>query len=193
MAAQPAPTVIALRRVAPEARLEGSTRLDTATLPGRLMRRFTLVIAPVNLVIAAVTYVFVAYVVPLPGRAPPARERTTVLIAAIVGVAAAWAVCELWGRHSFRPIRYWLERGGEPDAVARTRGSVGAARGVAHVRGVVDSRGWVRRCGRDGGWLGRCGGAGGGHDRRWRAERVRPDVSRGGVDDAAGDRARARG
>ena len=38
------------------------------------MRRFTLVIAPINLVIATVTYVFVAYVVPLPGRAPPAEH-----------------------------------------------------------------------------------------------------------------------
>jgi adenylate cyclase len=101
--------------------LEVLSRPDTAGLPRQLVRRFTLVIAPINLVIATVTYVFVAYVVPLPGRVPPARARTTVLIAAVVGVAAAWAVCELWGRRSFVPIRYWLERGGEPDEVARTR------------------------------------------------------------------------
>jgi len=85
------------------------------------MRRFTCVIAPINLVIATVTYVFVAYVVPLPGRAPPAGARITVLIAAVMGFAAAWLVSELWGRHSFTPIRPWLDRGGEPDELARTR------------------------------------------------------------------------
>src|SRR5438270_917694 len=79
----------------------------TAVLPRQLMRRFTLVIAPINFVIATFTYVFVAYVVPLPGRAPPARGRTTVLLAAVVGFAAAWAVCEIWGRHSFIPVRRW--------------------------------------------------------------------------------------
>jgi adenylate cyclase len=113
--------VIALRHSVPEAPVEVPSRLDTAVLPRQLMRRFTLVIAPINLVIATVTYVFVAYVVPLPGRAPPARARTTVLIAAVVGFAAAWAVCELWGRQSFTPIRRWLERGDEPDEVSRTR------------------------------------------------------------------------
>jgi adenylate cyclase len=85
------------------------------------MRRFTCVIAPINLVIATVTYVFVAYVVPLPGRAPPARARITVLIAAVMASAAAWLVSELWGRHSFTPIRRWLDRGGEPDDLTRTR------------------------------------------------------------------------
>jgi adenylate cyclase len=96
------------------------------------MRRFTLVIAPINLVIATVTYVFVAYVVPLPGRAPPARARTTVLIAAVLGLAAAWALCELWGRHSFIPIRRWLERSGEPDELARTRAVRLALHEAAH-------------------------------------------------------------
>jgi class 3 adenylate cyclase len=113
--------VIALRQATPQAPLDVGPRSDTAGLPRQLARRFTLVIAPINLVIATVTYVFVAYVVPLPGPAPPGRARTTVLIAAIVGVAAAWAACELWGRHSFIPIRCWLERGGEPDEVTRTR------------------------------------------------------------------------
>jgi hypothetical protein len=92
---QPLPKVIALRQSAQYAPLEVASQPDSAVLPRQLMRRFTLVIAPINLVIATVTYVFVAYVVPLPGRAPPARARTTVLIAAILGVAAAWALCEL--------------------------------------------------------------------------------------------------
>jgi adenylate cyclase len=124
--------VVALRRSAPEAPVQVSSRPDTAVLPRQLMRRFTLVIAPINLVIATVTYVFVAYVVPLPGRAPPARARTTVLIAAVVGFAAAWAVCELWGRHSFTPIRRWLERGDEPDEVSRTRAVRLALHEAAH-------------------------------------------------------------
>ena len=38
-----------------------------------------------------------------------------------MGFAAAWLVSELWGRHSFTPIRPWLDRGGEPDELARTR------------------------------------------------------------------------
>ncbi len=85
------------------------------------MRRFTLVIAPINLAIAAITYVFVAYVVPLPGAEPPAQARTSVLIAAIVGTALCWGLCEVWGRHCFKPVRGWLERGGEPDDATRRR------------------------------------------------------------------------
>jgi len=27
----------------------------------------------------------------------------------------------VWGRHSFTPIRRWLDRGGEPDELARTQ------------------------------------------------------------------------
>jgi adenylate cyclase len=119
--AEPAAEVIAMRQPALEAPADAASPPGTAVLPRQLMRRFTCVIAPINLVIATVTYVFVAYVVPLPGRAPPARARTTVLIAALLGFLAAWAVSELWGRHAFIPIRRWLERGGEPDVVARTR------------------------------------------------------------------------
>lgn len=120
MAGQPGPKLTALRRPVPDA-VQVPARRETAVLPRQVMRRFTLVIAPVNLVIATVTYVFVAYVVPLPGRAPPARARIMVLAAAIVGFVVAWAVSELWGRHSFRPVRRWLERGGEADDLARTR------------------------------------------------------------------------
>ena len=99
-----APKLITLRSPVPGVTVEVPPRGDDGVLRRQLFHRFTLVIAPINLVIATITYVFVAYVVPLPGPAPPARARIVVLIAAIMGFVVAWAVCELWGRRSFVPV-----------------------------------------------------------------------------------------
>src|SRR5207302_11459000 len=76
---------------------------------------------PINLMIAAVTYVFIVYVVPLPGAAPPASARHTVLIVAVAMTIVCWVVCELWGRHTFAPLRGWLARGVQPDEAERIR------------------------------------------------------------------------
>jgi adenylate cyclase len=78
-------------------------------------RRLTVVLPPINLITAAITYVFVVYVVPLPGAKPPSSARGTVLLVAVVIVALGWGACDLWGRHALAPIRAWLDRGGKPE------------------------------------------------------------------------------
>lgn len=74
----------------------------------------------INLVEAALTYVFIVYVVPLPGRVP-GHEHTADLIAMCVTFALAWITCALWFERSFAPVRRWLWRGGEPEALERLR------------------------------------------------------------------------
>ena len=83
------------------------------------MRRMSLVLPVVNLACAVITYVFVVYVVPLPGAAPPSSGRGIALIGSAVGVAICWIVCHMWGLRVARPMRAWLDRGGDPDEAER--------------------------------------------------------------------------
>ena len=83
------------------------------------MRRMSLVLPVVNLACAVITYVFVVYVVPLPGAAPPSSGRGIDLIGSAVGVAICWIVCHMWGLRVARPMRAWLDRGGDPDEAER--------------------------------------------------------------------------
>lgn len=99
---------------------DGSQPVDTRELARTIPRRFSIVVPPINLVEAAITYVFIVYVVPLPGHTQAHAYRTT-LIAMVVITALAWATCEVWGRHIFEPVKQWLLRGGEPDESVRTR------------------------------------------------------------------------
>ena len=73
----------------------------------------------INLACAFITYVFVVYVVPLPGSAPPAAERGNALVGTIAGIAVCWVACEAWGIRVARPMRTWLHRGGDPDDAER--------------------------------------------------------------------------
>jgi adenylate cyclase len=78
-----------------------------------------LVMPTISLACAFITYFFVVYVVPLPGASPPAAHRGYDLLGAVAGIAVCWILCEAWGRRVARPMRTWLERGGDPDDAER--------------------------------------------------------------------------
>lgn len=94
--------------------------MRSARLASTIGRRVRVVMPVINLVQAALTYVFIAYVAPLPGHEPAHAHRTD-LIAVVVVLALAWTTAELWGRRMFAPVRRWLTRGGEPDEAERVR------------------------------------------------------------------------
>jgi adenylate cyclase len=94
--------------------------VDTQALARDIPRRFSMVLPVINLVEAALTYIFIVYVVPLPGHERAHADRTTLIAMGIV-TGLAWATCQLWGTHMFRPVRQWLMRGGEPDEAERNR------------------------------------------------------------------------
>jgi adenylate cyclase len=87
----------------------------------QLSRLLSLSLPTINVVSAALTYIFITYVVPLPGPAPPAAARGAELIVCVVVTGVAWLVCELWGRRTFAPVRGWLEEDRVPDASERAR------------------------------------------------------------------------
>src|SRR5437763_594641 len=78
------------------------------------MRQLRRSLRLINLLSAAVTYVFIVYVVPLPGGIPLAGNRGTDLIVTLIAVGLCWAVCESWGRYMFVPVRRWLEEERDP-------------------------------------------------------------------------------
>jgi adenylate cyclase len=109
--------------VAPDSedRLRAPPRpVDTRVLARIIPRRLSAVLPVINLIEAALTYVFIVYVVPLPGREQAHTDRNTLIAMGII-TALAWAVCELWGRHIFAPVKQWLLRGSDPDDSTRTR------------------------------------------------------------------------
>jgi adenylate cyclase len=93
---------------------------DRKAVARAIRRRLRVVLPVINLIEAALTYVFIVYVVPLPGRAP-ANEHSVTLIAMCVTFALAWAVCALWSERSFAPVRRWLLRGDDPTGRERLR------------------------------------------------------------------------
>ena len=86
-----------------------------------VMTRLAVALPAINLLAAVTTYVFIDYVVPLPGGAEPASARSVGLLVAAVMTVIAWLICDRWGRHLFRPVRGWLERGGSPTSAERGR------------------------------------------------------------------------
>jgi adenylate cyclase len=108
-----------LSTLAPNADPQPSDR-DHKAVARAIRRRLRVVLPIINLVEAALTYVFIVYVVPLPGRVP-GHEYLVTLIAMCVTFALAWTVCALWFEWSFAPVRRWLLRGGDPDASQRLR------------------------------------------------------------------------
>jgi adenylate cyclase len=99
--------------------MEPVRRAETEELGARLMRRMAVVMPIINVVCAVITFVFVAYVVPLPGAAPPEQGKPVDMLVGAVAVAIGWVVCHLWGVHVCRPMLDWLERGGEPQSAER--------------------------------------------------------------------------
>lgn len=104
--------------------VDSATQLDpkaAARLGSTVSARLATALPAINLAAAAATYVFIEFVVPLPGGAEPATARRSGLLACAVVSALAWLTCDLWGRRSLAPVRRWLERGGEPGEDERTR------------------------------------------------------------------------
>jgi adenylate cyclase len=93
----------------------------SSRLAARISRQLAIALPAISLVSAAATYIFIEFVVPLPGAAEPAAARSVALAGSLAVTAMAWLACDLWGRHAFAPVRRWLERGDEPDEAERTR------------------------------------------------------------------------
>ena len=99
--------------------MEHAPHAETAGLAAQIRRRLSVVMPVINLICAVITFVFVAYVVPLPGAAPPEQGKPVDIVAAAVGFGAAWLVCQAWGMRVCWPVLRWLERGGAPDESER--------------------------------------------------------------------------
>lgn len=99
----------------------GVSPVPSVRLADGLMRRLTWALPAINLFAATATYVFIDYVVPLPGGAEPAAARGISLLVALAMTGLAWLASDLWGRGSYRPVRAWLNRGGDPSAAERER------------------------------------------------------------------------
>jgi adenylate cyclase len=99
--------------------VESTPRAETDGLAARIWHRLSVAMPVINLVCAVITFVFVAYVVPLPGAAPPEQGKPVDILAAAGAFGLCWLVCHLWGLRVWRPMRQWLERGGEPDESER--------------------------------------------------------------------------
>jgi adenylate cyclase len=113
--------VVPLHPLAPGATalMEQHLRAEGTALGSRLMRRMTVVMPVINIICAVITFVFVAYVVPLPGAAPPNQGKPLDMLVCAVALAIGWLICHLWGVHVCRPMLEWLERGGTPNDAQR--------------------------------------------------------------------------
>jgi adenylate cyclase len=96
-------------------------RGEGAGLARRIKWRMSIALPAINVLESAVTFVFVAYVVPLPGPKTPAGARGTELIATVALVALCWLVCDWWGARTLRPVYRWLIDEREPTADERLR------------------------------------------------------------------------
>jgi adenylate cyclase len=101
--------------------MEPSDRAETAAVGAQVVRRFSVVMPIVNLACAVITFVFIVYVIPLPGAAPPENGKPIDILAAAVGFGVCWIVCHVWGVGVCGPMLGWLERGDEPNEAERTR------------------------------------------------------------------------
>jgi adenylate cyclase len=124
VSAQPTSRAIALATPAQQARTSSSQ--ERGSIPGLavaadITRQLRVALPAINVIEAALTYVFIMYVVPLPGGAPPAAARDAALVATIAFTAACWIVCEVWGRQALRPVRRWLEQDRPPTDAERAR------------------------------------------------------------------------
>ncbi len=93
---------------------------EAMRLREQLVRRFNVVMPAINIVEAAITYAFIVYVVPLPGR-EPRHAHLAELIALVIVIAVAWVTSSLRGNRTLAPVGRWLGRGGEPDRAERAR------------------------------------------------------------------------
>jgi adenylate cyclase len=120
VAATRTPHAFSLGAEKAEAAASGS-RAEGARVASKISRRLTITLPAINVLEAAVTYVFVAYIVPLPGAEVPAAARGKALIATVGLVAICWLVCDRWGAHTLRPVQRWLQEGRQPTSAERLR------------------------------------------------------------------------
>jgi adenylate cyclase len=122
VATEPTPRLISLgaepAEALPTLHAQASSDDAMAALSAQISRRSSVAMPVINIISAVLAYVFIAYVVPLPGHADSAAPF---VIAFPVVVLAGWIVCDRWSRYSAAPIQRWLERGGEPDEAERDR------------------------------------------------------------------------
>src|SRR5579884_1599716 len=124
MAAEPTSPPLALRPLAGERhapRAAGSSGTAQPAVGFRVFRQLRIALPLINFLSATLTYVFITFVVPLPGRAAPAAARTTALLGAIGMFIACWIICEVWGTAAYGPVRRWLDEGREPTTAERAR------------------------------------------------------------------------
>ena len=119
MAAEPTPHAFALGLE--EVQTVSDARTDAALVSAQITRRLRIALPAINVLEVAVTYVFLTYVVPLPGPAPPAAARSTALVASVAVVAVCWLVCDLSCGYASRPVRSWLKGDRPPTAAERRR------------------------------------------------------------------------
>jgi adenylate cyclase len=100
---------------------EAQNRAPGARLADKITRRLRIALPAINVVEAAVTYVFVAYVVPLPGHGLPASTRRVELFGTIALVSLCWFACDYWGGLTLRPVQRWLGENRAPTAAERLR------------------------------------------------------------------------
>ncbi len=94
---------------------------DRYELGARVSRQLAICLPIINLISIAITFVFLEYVLPMPGGAAASSTRWSDPIIVVGLTAAGWIVCDLWARQALRPVRRWLESGKEPDEFQRLR------------------------------------------------------------------------
>jgi adenylate cyclase len=99
--------------------LGAPTKTEGAALARAIRRRMSVALPVINVLEAAVTYVFLVYVVALPGPHTPAGARGTELIATAGLVSICWFVCDRWGARTLRPVYEWLLQGRPPTPAER--------------------------------------------------------------------------
>jgi adenylate cyclase len=120
VAAEPTPHAFALEFERAEA-LGAPRPAEGPALARKIRWRMVAALPAVNVLEAAVTYVFVTYVVPLPGSKTPAGARGTELIATVGLVALCWLMCDRLGWRTLKPVHAWLQQERPPTAEERLR------------------------------------------------------------------------
>jgi adenylate cyclase len=124
VSAEPTSQPLPLRPLARERGIElriASSRTAGHGVGARVSRHLRIALPIINFVSATLTYIFIVFVVPLPGRAAPAAARVTALIAAVGMFIACWIICELWGTAAYGPVQTWLDEQRQPTAAERAR------------------------------------------------------------------------
>jgi hypothetical protein len=120
VAAEPTPHAFSLQP-GQTRELSAGAQPEGAALARRIKWRMTIALPLINVLEAAVTYVFVMYVVPLPGPGLSAPTRRIELICTIALVTVCWFACDYWGGRTLGPVQQWLRQDRDPTPEERLR------------------------------------------------------------------------